>query len=50
MSIAINGQVLAASCYALAHILNIAVGSTCSGGLIDLTLFGILLGNAKADV
>lgn len=38
---------LAGSCYMVAHILNIAVGLTFSGGLIDLFLFGILQGNAK---
>ena len=31
----------------LLHILNVCVGMTFSGGLIDLTLFGILQGNAK---
>ena len=38
---------LAGSCYMVAHILNIAVGLTFSGGLIDLFLFGILQGNTK---
>ena len=33
----------------VAHILNIAVGLTFSGGFIDLLLFGILQGNAKTD-
>ena len=33
---------MAGSCYMLAHILNIAVGLTFSGGIIDLFLFGIL--------
>ena len=33
--------------YMLMHILNVGVGMTFSGGLIDLTLFGILQGNAK---
>ena len=41
--------VLAGSCYMVAHILNIAVGLTFSGGLIDLFLFGILQGNAKTS-
>ena len=31
----------------LMHILGVGVGMTFSGGLIDLTLFGILQGNAK---
>ena len=33
--------------YMLMHILNVGVGMTFSGGLIDLTLFGILQGNAR---
>ena len=33
--------------YMLMHILNVGVGMTFSGGLIDLTLFGILQGNDK---
>ena len=33
--------------YMLMHILNVGVGMTFSGGLIDLTLFGIMQGNAK---
>ena len=39
--------VLAGSAYMVAHILNIAVGLTFSGGLIDLILFGVLPGNQK---
>lgn len=35
--------------YLLMHILNVGVGMTFSGGLIDLTLFGILQGNAKTN-
>ena len=35
--------------YMLMHILNMGVGMTFSGGLIDLTLFGILQGNAKTN-
>ncbi len=35
--------------YMLMHILNVGVGMTFSGGLIDLFLFGILQGNAKTD-
>ncbi len=38
---------LAGLSYMLMHIFNVGVGMTFSGGLIDLTLFGILQGNAK---
>ena len=41
--------VLAGSAYMIAHILNIAVGLTFSGGFLDLFLFGILQGNAKTS-
>lgn len=41
--------VLAGAAYMIAHILNIAVGLTFSGGLLDLFLFGILQGNAKTS-
>lgn len=41
--------VLAGSAYMLAHILNIAVGLTFSGGLLDYFLFGILQGNEKTS-
>ena len=41
--------ILAGSCYMVAHILNIAVGLTFSGGFIDFLLFGILQGNAKTS-
>ena len=41
--------ILAGSAYMIAHILNIAVGLTFSGGLLDLFLFGILQGNAKTS-
>ena len=41
--------VLAGSAYMLAHMLNIAVGLTFSGGLLDFLLFGILQGNAKTS-
>ena len=40
---------LAGAAYMIAHILNIAVGLTFSGGLLDLFLFGILQGNAKTS-
>ena len=33
--------------YMLMHILNVGVGMTFSGGIIDMTLFGILQGNEK---
>ena len=39
--------VLAGLSYMLMHIFNVGVGMTFSGGLIDMTLFGILQGNAK---
>lgn len=39
--------VLAGLSYMLMHICNVGVGMTFSGGLIDLTLFGILQGNEK---
>lgn len=35
--------------YMLMHIFKIGVGMTFSGGLIDLTLFGIMQGNAKTN-
>lgn len=39
--------VLAGLSYMLMHIFNVGVGMTFSGGLIDMTLFGIMQGNAK---
>lgn len=39
--------VFAGLAYMLCHMLNITVGLTFSGGLIDLALFGILQGNEK---
>lgn len=39
--------VFAGLAYMLMHIFNVGVGMTFSGGFIDLTLFGILQGNAK---
>ena len=41
--------ILAGAAYMIAHILNIVVGLTFSGGLLDLFLFGILQGNAKTS-
>ena len=41
--------VLAGSAYMIAHMLNIAVGLTFSGGLLDFFLFGILQGNEKTS-
>lgn len=41
--------ILAGTAYMIAHILNIAVGLTFSGGLLDFFLFGILQGNEKTS-
>ena len=41
--------ILAGLSYMLMHIFNVGVGMTFSGGLIDLTLFGILQGNARTN-
>ena len=41
--------VLAGSAYMIAHMLNIAVGLTFSGGFLDFFLFGILQGNEKTS-
>ena len=41
--------ILAGFAYMIAHMLNIAVGLTFSGGLLDLFLFGILQGNEKTS-
>ncbi len=41
--------ILAGLSYMLMHIFGVGVGMTFSGGLIDLTLFGILQGNAKTN-
>ncbi len=41
--------ILAGSAYMIAHMLNIAVGLTFSGGFLDLFLFGILQGNEKTS-
>lgn len=41
--------VFAGFAYMLMHIFNVGVGMTFSGGLIDLSLFGILQGNAKTN-
>lgn len=41
--------VFAGLSYMLMHILNVGVGMTFSGGLIDMFLFGIMQGNAKTD-
>ncbi|MFR8319092.1 MAG: PTS transporter subunit EIIC, partial [Catenibacillus sp.] len=41
--------ILAGAAYMIAHMLNIAVGLTFSGGFIDLFIFGILQGNAKTN-
>ena len=39
--------VLAGLSFMLMHILNVGVGMTFSGGLIDMVLFGVMQGNAK---
>lgn len=41
--------IFAGAAYMLMHMLNVGVGMTFSGGLIDLFLFGILQGNAKTS-
>lgn len=41
--------VLAGASYMIMHMLSVGVGMTFSGGIIDLTLFGILQGNAKTN-
>lgn len=41
--------ILAGSAYMIAHMLNIAVGLTFSGGFLDLFFFGILQGNGKTS-
>ncbi len=41
--------ILAGLSFMLMHILNVSVGMTFSGGLIDLILFGVLPGNAKTN-
>jgi len=42
-------SVLAGLSYMIMHILEVGVGMTFSGGIIDLTLFGILQGNDKTN-
>ena len=42
-------SVLAGLSYMLMHILNVGVGMTFSGGIIDLMLFGVLQGNSKTN-
>ncbi len=42
-------SIFAGLSYMLMHLLNVGVGMTFSGGLIDLTLFGVLQGNAKTN-
>lgn len=41
--------ILSGTAYMIAHMLNIAVGLTFSGGLLDLFLFGILQGDTKTS-
>lgn len=42
-------SILAGLAYMLMHALNVGVGMTFSGGLIDLFLFGVLQGNEKTN-
>jgi len=42
-------SILAGAAYMIMHILNVGVGMTFSGGIIDLTLFGIMQGNSKTN-
>ncbi len=42
-------SILAGLAYMLMHALGVGVGMTFSGGIIDLTLFGIIQGNAKTN-
>lgn len=42
-------SILAGLSYMIMHILGVGVGMTFSGGIIDLTLFGILQGNEKTN-
>ena len=42
-------SIFAGVAYMLMHILGVGVGMTFSGGIIDLTLFGILQGNTKTN-
>ena len=42
-------SIFAGLAYMLMHILNVGVGMTFSGGIIDLTLFGIIQGNSKTN-
>ena len=41
--------ILAGAAYMIAHILNIAVGLTFSGGFLELLIFGIMQGNDKTS-
>lgn len=41
--------ILAGSAYMIAHMLQITIGLTFSGGLIDFIAFGVLQGNAKTN-
>ena len=42
--------ILAGAAYMIAHILNIAVGLTFSGGFLELLIFGIMQGNKRYTV
>jgi PTS system D-glucosamine-specific IIC component len=41
--------ILAGAAYMIAHMLNIAVGLTFSGGFLELLIFGIMQGNDKTS-
>ncbi len=41
--------IFAGAAYMIMHILNVGVGLTFSGGLIDFMLFGVMQGNAKTN-
>ncbi|MDZ4956960.1 PTS glucose transporter subunit IIB, partial [Clostridium perfringens] len=45
----VDHAVLDGLSFFIADILNISIGNTFSGGLIDFTLFGVLQGNAKTN-
>ena len=42
-------SLLAGAAYMLMHVFKVGVGMTFSGGMIDMTLFGIMQGNAKTN-
>ena len=42
-------SILAGSAYMIAHLLNITIGLTFSGGVLDFLVFGVLQGNSKTN-